>query len=375
MPSSSTLTIDLESIRSNINTFTQKGEVMAMVKADAYGTGALALIPHLKAFGVCILGVSHVNEAIHLRESGVEMPIFVISAPPFEAESVAKYRLQPAVSSFQEAKALNASAFETIPVHLQINTGMNRFGVEPEEALALAEWIHNSPHLRLEGVMTHFSSADIPDFDPFTAEQIKRFKSIVDRLNPRPRWIHAANGPAAIRFSIPFCNLLRVGVSLFGYGFESNLKPALTFETHIAYIADRKKGETVGYKRGYLIEREKMRIGILPVGYFDGLHRHYKEKGYVRIHGKNAPMIGNICMDFMMVDLTEIPEAHVGDKATLFDQYLSPETVACWGNTDVREFLVSIGSRTERIYDEQGLPRAICPIEEDSSARQHLLPA
>ncbi len=370
MQSSSILTIDLDAIASNVCRFKQKGRIMAMVKANAYGTGAIQLIPYLKEFGVSILGVSHVNEGIALREAGIEMPIFVVSAPPHEASLAAKYRLEPAVSSIEEAAALNkAAAKETIPVHLHVDTGMNRFGVSPENALGLAKAIQEAPRLRLEGVMTHFTSADLPEMDPYTQRQISLFKQVVDSLNPRPLWIHAANGPG-IRFPLPFCNLIRVGAPLF--------ESALTLETRLSFVSYAKKGETVGYHCAYTLKKNTP-IGVIPFGYYDGLHRHYKEKGYVLIHGEQAPMIGNICMDFMMVDLSRIPEAKAGDRVVIFDQSLLPETVAGWGKTDIRELLVSIGPRTERIFirrkDEQRLQSPIRPIEKNSPSGEHLLPA
>lgn len=318
-----------------------------MIKANAYGIDAIRLAPYLIQFGVKLLGVSHVNEGIALRHAGIDFPIFVVSAPPFEADKVAKYHLQPAVSSREEIEALNNAAKEVIPVHLHVNTGMNRFGVVPEEALHLFEAIHKAPRLVLEGVMTHFTSADIPELDSKTYKQITLFKSIVNTLDPLPRWVHAANSQAAVRFSLPFCNLVRIGIALF--------ESALTLESHLCFIRTPKLHETVGYHGTHKIQHPHMRMGVVPFGYYDGLHRHYKEKGYVLIHGKRAPMIGNICMDFMMIDLTEIPEAHIGDPITIFNENLPPKTVACWGNTDIRELLVNIGPRTQRnfINDEQ----------------------
>lgn len=370
MPSSSVLKIDLDAIESNIRRMKQIGRVMAMVKANAYGMEAIRLIPYLKEFGIEILGVSHVNEGIALREAGIEMPIFVVSAPPFEAAMVAKYRLQPSVSSIEEALALDRTAEETIPVHLHVDTGMNRFGIAPEKALGLAKAIRELPHLHLEGVMTHFTSADLSEKDAYTLRQISLFKEVIDSLDPLPRWIHAANGPG-MRFSLPFCNLIRAGVPIFD--------AALTLESHLSFITHAKKGETVGYHCAYSVKRN-MPIGVIPFGYYDGLHRHYKEKGYVLVHGKRAPMIGNICMDFMMVDLSAVPEAKIGDPVIIFNQTdLRPETVAAWGNTDVRELLSSIGPRTERVFIrkryEQRLPSPICPIEENSPLGEHLLPA
>ncbi|MCH9627015.1 MAG: Alanine racemase [Chlamydiales bacterium] len=381
MPSSSVLKIDLDAIEQNVKLFAEKGALMAMVKANGNGTGAIHLAPYLKKFGVTLLGVAHVQEGVTLRKAGIDMPIFVLSVPPFEAKLAARYKLEPAVSTLEEIEALNQVATNVIPVHLNINTGLNRFGAEPKATSLLVEAIQKAAHLHLEGVMTHFAASDQAKLDSFTEQQIACFKACVQSIQPPPRWIHAANSAAALRFALPFCNLSRIGVGLFGYGVAPPFRPALSFESHLCAIRYPKKGETIGYQRHYTVPHEKMRFGVIPVGYHDGMHRHYKEKGHVLIQGKKAPRVGAICMDFMFVDLTTIPKAEVGDRATLFGPDLSPETVAQWGNTDVREVLTSIGPRTERLFisndreeNEQRLPDPADTIQKESPSREYLLP-
>ncbi len=382
MPSSSVLKVDLDAIEQNVKLFAEKGAVMAMIKANGNGTDAIRLAPYLKKFGVYYLGVAHVHEGVALRKAGIEMPIFVLSAPPYEADLVARYGLEPAVSTLEEVVALNKVATEVIPVHLNINTGLNRFGAEPEEVAFLVDTIQQAPHLRLEGLMTHFAAADRAELDPFTEKQIARFKTCIDAIQKAPRWIHAANSAGALRCALPFCNLSRIGLGLFGYGASHPFRPALSFESHLCAIRYPKKGETIGYQCSYTVPIETMRLGVIPVGYYDGVHRHYKEKGYVLVHGKKAPRVGVICMDFMFVDLTTIPEAKVGDRAILFGSNLSPETVAQWGHTDVREVLTSIGPRTERLFifknreeNEQSLSDPAYTFQKEPPPRERLLPA
>ncbi|MEZ5314878.1 MAG: alanine racemase [Chlamydiales bacterium] len=346
MLSSSTLTIDLDAIESNISAFKKKGEIMAMVKANGYGTGVIDIVPYLSDFGVKILGVSHVNEGILLRKAGIKMPIFVLSAPAFEAKQVVEYCLEPAISSIEEATALNHAAKKLIPIHLHIDTGMNRFGVNPEKAIQLVKAIRRLSHLYIKGIMTHFTSADLPEMDSYTNQQIAIFKEVVDFFDPLPHWIHAANGAGAQRFSIPFCNLVRIGLALF--------ESALTLKSHLSFIKKAQKGESVGYHSGYIFKQDSL-IGTIPFGYYDGLHCDYKEKGYVLVREKQSPMIGRICMDFMMIDLTKIPEAKIGDPVILFDPKSLPlKVVAGWTNTNVREVLVRIGARTQRSYIRRG---------------------
>lgn len=386
MPNSSYLTIDLKAVEENFLFFSRKtGAVMPMVKARSYGTDALRLSRFFeKHTRVPYLGVSHVNEGIALRKAGIELPIFVINAPPFEAEKTAAFRLSPAVSTLEEAQALEwAAAKEKIvlDIHVNVNTGMNRFGARPEQALDLTNRIRSMPHLQIEGVMTHFAASESTTYDAFSQEQIDLFERFVSSLSPRPRWVHAANSAGALRFDLPFCNLSRIGLALFGLGpFSSPLKPALSLETHLASIANCRQGESVGYERTFFLQKDT-RIGVIPFGYHDGLHRKFSGKGHVLIRGKKAPFTGMVCMDFTMIDLSEIPEAAVGDSVTLFDQVLRPETVAAWGSTDVREVLACLGPRVKRVFKyptpsrkkddkacQERLPRPLCTIEKDPSS-------
>lgn len=362
MPDASYLTVDLKALEENLLFFNRKvGSVMPMVKANSYGTGGVKLSRFLeKKDDLPYVGVSHVNEGVALRKAGITLPIFVISAPPFEAAKTARYSLSPAVSSLEELEALERAADlegTQLGIHVHVNTGMNRFGTSPDQALELITKMRKMPHLYLEGVMTHFAGADSLLYDPFSRSQIDLFERFVKALDSPPRWIHAANTAGALRFDLPFCNLARIGAGLFGVGaVSSSLKPALTLETHLVSIAFCPKGESIGYNRAYFLDKDAL-IGVIPFGYYDGCHRSFAQKGYVHVLGKKAPFVGHICMDFTMIDLTEIPGAAVGTPVTLFDASLRPETVASWGSTDVRELLTGLGPRVRRIFKYPSTPR------------------
>ncbi len=325
---------------------------MPMLKANGYGTDALTLARLYQDLGAPYLGLSHVSEGVALREKGIASPLFILAAPPFEAEAVVSHRLTPAVSTLEELKALEQEAtFQktTLPIHLHINTGLNRLGASPEEVPTLIRYAASSSHLIIEGVMTHLAAAEDPAHDPFTQKQLSCFEASLAHFTTLPRFIHTQNSPGTLRFSPPTSNLVRIGLALFGYGVDS-LSPTLTLTSHLISIQTGKIGETIGYHSHYRIEKPEMKIGVVPIGYHDGIHRRYGKEGYVLIKGKKAKIVGPICMDFFMVDLSDIPHPEVGTLVTLIDTSLPPELVASWAQTDVRELLACLGPRIKRTF-------------------------
>jgi Alr-MurF fusion protein len=330
---------NLKAIRTKLPKATR---MMMIVKALAYGTDAIRMAKFLETCGVDILGVSYVDEGVALRRAGVTQSIFVINAAVYESAKVVKWNLEVGVSDRLLIEALAAEAGSNgkkIPVHLHVDTGMSRFGCRPEEALELALLIKSLPSLDLVGIMTHFACADDHLHDAFTLEQAKRFEEVIDTLASRkihPQWRHAANTSAAVRFYFPRFNMVRIGLGAYGLNTSQStkqaleLRPALSLVSRIVGINKCKKGETISYGRSYSIQHDEQRIAVLPIGYFDGLHRNYSGKGQVIIRGQKAPMVGKICMDFLMVDVTKIPNAAPGDSVLIFGEdeyghYLPPE--------------------------------------------------
>lgn len=362
MQKSSLLSIDLETIYQNLDLVAHTGHIMVMVKGNAYGTDPVALSLFLqehyfkKERRIAFLGVSHVAEGVQLREAGIHVPIFVISAPPNSADAVVQYRLTPAIHSEEELFALNAAARKEhvkLPIHLACNSGMNRFGVSAKEGLQLIKALQSAHFLELEGAMTHFAAAEDPIFDSFTLEQISRFKTFVDSLPFRPLWVHAANSAGAVRFSLPFCNLSRIGLGFLGYGIcMQNAKPALQLTTSLCAIRRCQSGDTIGYHRTFRVPKDCL-IGIIPFGYYDGYPRSITGKGYTLIRGKKASIVGSICMDFTMIDLSNIPNPKVEEPVILFGEELPLENLALWAETDIREILVRISPRVERVWKTQ----------------------
>lgn len=362
--------INLAAIEANILTIRNKlpsnTRIMVMVKALAYGTNDIRMSQFLESCGIDILGVSYVDEGVALRRAGVKQAIFVINAAPYEASKVVKWDLEVGVSEQHIIEMLAKEAAlhgKQIKVHLHVDTGMSRFGCRPNEAVELAKCIVACPSLKLEGVMTHFACSDDPQQDEFTLTQAKTLTDVIDEIRKigiEIPWHHAANSGGVMRFHLPQFNMVRIGLAVYGlYPSEAaksslDLRLALSLTSRIVGINICRSGETVSYGRTYKAARPH-RIAVLPIGYFDGLHRNYSGKASVVIRGEKAPMVGKICMDFMMVDVTHIPEAEIGDPVLIFGedehgQYLSPEELASSGDSIIHELVTCLGPRIQRIF-------------------------
>ncbi len=369
--------INLASIRHNIDLIKQRlgtsTRLMIMVKALAYGTDDVRIAHFLRKCGVDILGVSYVDEGVAMRKRGVEQNIFVINAMPDEMLKAFKWNLEVGVGTKEQIDAalLYAKEYKSpLKLHLHVDTGMKRFGCRPDHAIELAKQIAKHPdHLIFEGLFTHFCSADDASQDEYTRWQASTLEELADKLKEigiTPRYIHAANSAAAMRFHFPSFNMARIGIATYGIYTSSTLKevmptlrPALSLVTKVAGINHAQKGDTVSYGRSHIIKNERATIAVLPIGYYDGLHRTYSEKVEVLIRGKKAPMIGRICMDYMMVDISHIPDAEIGDAALIFGEddlgnSIPLEEFAEKGGSIAHELMTCLGPRIQRlfIYDE-----------------------
>lgn len=363
--------INLAAIAENIQRIRHKlcpqTRLMVIVKAFAYGTDEVHMAKFLQTCSVDILGVSNVNEGVSLKRAGAKQSIFVINAALYEAAKAVKWDLEVGVSSHSliEALALEAEKQnKEIKVHLHVDTGMGRFGCRPEDVLELAQVILKQPNLKLEGIMTHLACADDPAQDSFTYAQVDCFDRVITELQSHgidPPWKHAANSSGSLRFRFNQYNMVRVGLAVYGlYASQATkealeLRLALSLVSRIVGINHCKKGESISYGRSYIVQREMQNIAIIPIGYFDGLHRNYSGKGIVIIRGQKVPMVGNICMDFMMVDVTDVPNVASGDSVLIFGedeygQYLSPEELALSGDSIIHELITCLGPRIDRIF-------------------------
>lgn len=363
------LTVDLNAVDYNLHLLQdhlgKDTHLMAIVKAQGYGTDALAMARHLQKKDVAFLGTAYTYEAIELRQGGIEMPIFVIHAPPSEADAIVAWDLHVGVGRSDLVQALHRATKcykKPAHAHLMVDTGMRRFGCLPCEALALAKAMAALDGVTLEGVFTHFSSADLPACDLVTQGQIQAFDSVLEDLTKAallPPWRHAANSPAALRFSLPRCNLARIGLALYGIPPFENARhafqPALGLYATVVDLMECKKGDTISYGGTYTVQEEHAKIAVLAIGYSDGISQSKGGELSVFLCGQKAPVIGKICMDYLMVEVTHLPSVAYGDVATFFGKtpcghHLPLEEVASSMQINPRELTCRLGARVKRIF-------------------------
>lgn len=362
--------IDLSAIAANVALACRlagpETRVMAVVKADAYGHGAVPVARVALAAGATWLGVAIPEEAVPLRAAGIASRILVLGpVAPEQAELVADHDLEQCVCDPAQAEVLDRAARargRVLALHLKVDTGMGRVGLRPRELHGVAEKIRALPSVRLAGLMTHFADAEAEE-PGFAREQLARFADAARDLAaagiPVPLR-HAANSAALLFLPESRLNLVRPGIMLYGYhprgprgGPEPPLRPALRLRTAISQIRDVARGESVSYGRTFVAPRD-LRVATLPVGYADGCGRLLSNRGQVLIRGRRVPIVGRVCMDMTMVDVSGLPDVRVGDEAVLIGRQgadeITADEVAELQGTISYEILCRIGPRVPRIY-------------------------
>ena len=358
------LEVNLRAMERNINYFRSQmpatTRLVAMVKASSYGAGDREIAQMLCKQGVDYLAVAFADEGVELRESGVTMPIVVLNADDQSFDTMVAWHLEPEIYSFEslDSFAAAARAESGYPVHLKFDTGMHRLGFAEADIPKLLERLERySDTIRVASIFTHLSVADDPQQDDFTRGQIALFdrvsSAVAEALNYKVLR-HAAASAAIVRFPEAHFDMCRLGLGMYGYGFEhnDNLEPVSTLRTRIVQIRELEAGETVGYGRAGVLTR-KSRIATIPVGYADGLDRHLGcGRWSMLVAGKSAPTVGRICMDSCMIDITDIADVKTGDEVTIFSAAdgNSAEDMARLLDTIPYEVLTSISKRVKRIY-------------------------
>jgi alanine racemase len=338
---------------------------MAVVKANAYGHGAVEVSRALVDRGISKLAVASVQEGVGLRQAGITAQILVlVDVFDEQCKDLLAYRLTPVITDQCVLPALARTAEtldEPFPIHLKVDTGMGRLGFSPHEFLQLLEALPHWKSLRVEGLMTHLADSDGND-PGHTERQLALFRQLLDQCKRRGVTIpivHAANSAGLIRFPQSHFSLVRPGIALYGYHTlpehepYDGLKPILSLRTKVIQMRTLKPGDSVSYNRTFVAKRPST-IAVLPIGYADGYNRRLSNTGFVLIHGRRAPIVGLVCMDMTMVDVTETPPVQVGDTVTLIGQdgqdAIWADDLARWTGTIAYETLCAIGPRIPRLY-------------------------
>ena len=364
--------IDLDAIGHNLRVLRsllpRSVSICAIVKADAYGHGAVPVSKELEAQGIEGFGVATVEEGLELRRAGIQRPIMVLGVGFSGIETAQQHGLAPVVYSPGTAQRIAEAARrmkKPLSVHLKIDTGMGRLGLLAEEWQGVLEDLRASPWIEVEGIATHFSSAD-SDAE-FTRTQLDRFRRAVEQtrgIREAPvSQIHAANSAGLVNHPKSAFTMVRPGLLLYGSYPEPGLRhkitvrPAMTFRTHVLYVKSLPPGSPVSYGQTFHTKRAS-RIATLAVGYADGYRRDLSNRGWVLIRGHRVPVVGNVTMDLTMVDVTDIPDASEGDEVILFGPgqgtCLPVEDLAEEIGTISYELLCAVSRRVPRIYTRGG---------------------
>ena len=362
------LLVDLDAIAANIKKIRaivgESVEIMSVVKGFGYGNDSIRTSKVALENGATYLAVAFPDEGATLRENKIDAPILVFNVFPEEADKILRYRLSSVIPSLELAEALNVAAKgrRKIPVHLKIDTGMGRSGVWHQDAMSFIMRVFEMENLCVEGIMTHFSSADDPESDCYTTNQINAFNEVLAgaaKLGYCFKYIHAANTSAIVRFPQTHYNMVRPGLAIYGmYPSEHvrqriDLKQVITFSTKIAQIKCHPAGRCISYNRRFVTCRDS-RLATLHVGYNDGYPRFQSNRGEALVRGQRAPVVGTVCMDTLMIDVSDIPKAVVGDEVVLIgrqgDQEILPDEIASNGQTINYEIVCKISPRVTRIF-------------------------
>ncbi len=360
--------ISLENIKHNVRairaSLPEGTKFLGVVKADAYGHGAVPAAKAIVEAGGDCLAVACIAEASMLREAGVEAPILILGlTPPEFVHKLCELNITQTVSSLEYARALSNNLSEPLRCHLKLDSGMSRtgFSCREESLVDIIETV-KQPNLDFVGVFTHFAVSDEPE-DTFTITQFNRFMSTIDKIETQ--WgkkfqiKHCANSGAVINFREFALDMVRPGLMSYGMypaaergGIE--LRPAMSLRSRVYAIKELYPGDTVSYGRTYTVEKQ-MRVAVVPVGYADGLDRCLSGKMDVLIRGQRCPQIGRICMDMCMVDITHLDECHISDVVTIIgrdgDEYISADELAEKQGSINYEVTCDVAPRVPRVYE------------------------
>jgi len=359
------LEINLQALIENVKYFKSQlkpeTKIMAMIKANSYGTGSFEIAQTLEHQKIDYLGAAYADEGVELRKAGITLPILVMNPEQSSYSSIIDYKLEPEIYSIRVLELFvqtlkEKSITEAYPIHIKIDSGMNRLGFRPEQVEELIQKLKSEKSVIVKSVFTHLATADVPKEKEFALQQLNDFDEAYAKLssvlNIKPIK-HALNSPGIIHFPEHQYDMVRLGIGMYGISddeeTQKQLKNVVTFKTVISRISEIETGETVSYGRRFKAER-KTKIATLPVGYADGIRRSLGYgAGKVNIHGSLVPIVGTVCMDMLMLDVTDI-SCKEGDEVIIFGEKPTISDIAEQIRTIPYEVLTSISARVKRVY-------------------------
>ena len=373
--------ISLEAIRHNFKEIKSrvdgKAKICCVIKADGYGHGAVEVAHLYEKLGADFFAVSNIDEGIEIRNSGCTLPMVILGYTPVsDAKRLSEHNISQAVFSLEYAKSLSEECVKndcSVKIHIKIDTGMSRIGFMCQEfprdnnSIKEIKEACNLKNLELEGLFTHFCVSDeAMEGKEFTYRQYENFRYVKEELEKSGLDIkisHCSNSGAIEDYADTYCDMVRAGIILYGLAPSGklqgkfNLIPAMTLKTAVAYVKELKKGATVSYGRTFTAEND-MKIATVPIGYADGYIRQNAKDGYMLVNGKKAKIVGRICMDQTMLDVTDIENVNTGDEVIVFGTGENGEPTAdsIAQNTDTinYEVVCLVGKRVPRIYYRNG---------------------
>ena len=359
------LEVNLAAMTHNISYFRRhlpkNHKLVAMVKASSYGAGDVEVAQLLQHQGINYLAVAFADEGITLREKGITMPIVVLNADAGSFDKMVSYSLEPEIYSFTSlsdfSRSVERYGRSSYPIHLKIDTGMHRLGFVEEDLMQLIEVLKVNRYVKVASIFAHLACADMPEQDEYTRGQIAlfdRLSALIANSLPYKVLRHTANSAAIERFPEAAFDMCRLGLGLYGYGYRHNeeLQVVSTLRSRIVQLRCRKAGESIGYARSQVLERDSL-IATIPVGYADGLDRHLGSGAWsMLVAGKAAPIVGRVCMDSCMIDVTDIEGVQEGSEVLIFsaNQGNTAEDMARVLGTIPYEIISTVASRVKRVY-------------------------
>lgn len=361
------LEINLDAIVSNVKTYQQQlkpaTRIMAMVKAFAYGSGGAEIAGILQYHKIDYLGVAYADEGVELRKAGITLPIMVMNPEETAFESIVEHNLEPDIYSFGVLKAfesfLENEGLRQYPVHIEIETGMNRLGFAVDDTPALAKHLASSGLVKVQSVFSHLAASEDAAQDAYTMQQFEKYRTAASNLAAIGYDFlrHISNTGAIFRLPELQLDMVRLGIGMYGVDsaviHQSWLQPVATLKTTIAQLKHLKEGETVSYNRRGVITRDSV-IATVRIGYADGYSRKLGYGiGKMFVRGHIAPVIGTICMDMTMIDVTDVPGVTEGDEVIIFGKEITVQQLAAWAGTIPYEIMTGISQRVKRVYFEE----------------------